>query len=153
MNWEAFKDKVREKTNNIFVVEELQRRDDIDADAIEGLYSSWYETIDQSLEETLPKTKCRYFLHARDSNYLKLLELTYRGLTTKPYCRRADLGTLKELQRRIREENLRLYKKAWEENVENLKNVYKDSSKFWNGVGRLIGNPKETRKNIYLTRM
>ena len=104
--------------------------------------------IEHSLDETSPKVKRNYFLHARDSDYLRLMEITYRDLAAKPVWTRADMDMIKELQRRMREENLRLYREAWEEKVEYLNTVYKDSSKFWGGVGRLIGNQKEIQEYI-----
>ena len=71
------------------------------------------------------------------------METTYRDLAAKPVWTRADMDMIKELQRRMREENLRLYREAWEEKVEYLNTIHKDSSKFWGGVRRLIGNQKE----------
>ena len=41
------------------------------------------------------------------------------------------------------EENLRLYKEAWETKIESLNETYKDSAKFWGKVKQLIGIDKE----------
>ena len=147
-NWDNFRDKVRDRIRNSFTINEIEQRNDINADTIEEFYGEWYGVIERSLEETSPKVKRTYFLHARDSDYLRLMETVYRDLAAKPVWTRADMDMIKELQRRMREENLRLYREAWEEKVEYLNTVHKDSSKFWSGVGRLIGNQKEIQEYI-----
>ena len=47
------------------------------------------------------------------------------------------------MQRRILEENLRLSKEAWENKVDWLNEVCKDSTKFWGNIKKLIGSDKE----------
>ena len=76
------------------------------------------------------------------------MESTYRDLVAKPVWTRVDMDMIKELQTRMREENLRLYREAWEERVEYRNTVHKDSSKFWAGVGRLTRNQKEIQEYI-----
>ena len=68
-----------------FNLEELQERRNIEAEEIEDLFKKWYKAIEDTLEETTPTTRIRYYLHARNSDLLKLLELTYRNLTHKPF--------------------------------------------------------------------
>ena len=65
---------------------------------LEDLYRSWYEAIESSVEETSPKTRPSYYLHAQESDYLKLLEITYQDMTNKPYWTRDDIEVLKNLQ-------------------------------------------------------
>ena len=59
-----------------------------------------------------------------------------------------DIETLKNIQQQIQEENLRLYQGEWEKKIENLNRIYKDSSKFWEGVKRLISSSKEKQEYI-----
>ena len=89
-----------------------------------------------------------YFIHARESDNLKLLENIYKVIISKPFWTRHDLDVIKEIQRRLLEENLRLSKEAWETKVNHLNENYKDSTKFWAQVRKLIGNNKV--KNKYL---
>ena len=87
--------------------------------------------------------KLCYYIHARDSDYLKVLEITYRNILDKLHWTREDLDVIKEVQRRLLEENLRLYKEAWETKIESLNELYKDSAKFWSKIKQCIGNSKE----------
>ena len=120
----------------------------IDADKIEELYGQWYKNIDDTLEETNPKTRVSFYIHARDSDFLKLLEITYQNLSRKPVWTREDMEVIRNIQQLMREENLRLYREAWEKKLKHLNRIYKDSSKFWEGVKRLIGTPKEKLEYI-----
>ena len=147
-NWDNFRDKVKDRISNSFTINEIEQRDNINADTIEEFYGEWYGAIKHSLEETSPKVKRNYFLHARDSDYLRLMGITYRDLAAKPVWTHSDMDMIKELQRRMREKNLRLYREAWEEKVEYLNTVHKDISKFWGRVGCLIGNQKEIQEYI-----
>ena len=47
------------------------------------------------------------------------------------------------MQRRILEENLRLSKEAWENKIEWLSEICKDSAKFWGSIKKLIRSDKE----------
>ena len=143
-----FKGRLEIRLEQSFDLEELQERRDIDAEEIEDLFKKWYEAIEDTLEETTPTTRIRYYLHARNSDLLKLLELTYRNLTHKPFWTVNDINLIRNIQQRMREENLRLYREEWETKVESLNRVYKDSSKFWEGVKRLIGSSKEKQEYI-----
>ena len=104
-NWEAFSEKVETRISQTF---------NLEADILQDLYGCWYGSIEASLEETTPTTKLTYYLHARDSDYLKLLEVTYRNICNKQYWTREDIEILKNIQQRIREEDLRLFREEWE---------------------------------------
>ena len=67
----------------------------------------------------------------------------YNQILNKPICTREYLDVIKELQRRILEENLRLSKEAWETKINWLNDICKDSTKFWGNVKKLISNNKE----------
>ena len=103
----------------------------------------WIAIITETSDEIIPKNKLNYFIHARESDYLKLLENTYKTILSKPVWTRNDLGIIKEMQRRILEENLCLSKEAWENKIEWLNEICKDSAKFWGNVKKLIGSDKE----------
>ena len=126
-------------------MEEIRSRRDIDAEAVERMYRQWYEVIEHTLNETSPKVKISYYLHARDSDYLRLLEINYRNLTNRPIWTRDDIETLKNIQQQIREENLRLYREEWEKKIKDLNRIYKDSSKFWGGIKRIHTAPKQKK--------
>ena len=142
-NWELFKEKIEEKIESENVNNNLTDRQDIDATIIENSINKWLNIIKDTRDEVIPKTKINYYIHARDSDYLKLLEIMYNQILNKPIWTREDLDIIKELQRRILEENLRLSKEAWEAKINWLNNICKDSTKFWGNVKKLIGNNKE----------
>ena len=147
-NWELFKEKIEEKIENENVNNNLTDRQDIDAAIIENSISKWINIIKEMRDEIIPKTKINYYIHACDSDYLKLLEITYNQILNKPIWTREDLDIIKELQRRILEENLRLSKEAWETKINWLNDICKDSTKFWGNVKNLLGNNKEITEYI-----
>ena len=147
-NWDMFKGRMEIRLERAFNLEELQERRDIDAEEIEDLYERWYEAIEDTLKEKTPTTRIRYYLHARNTEFLKLLELNYRNLMHKSFWTINDIDLIRNIQQRTREENLRLYREEWETKVENLNRECKDSSKFWEGVKLLIGNSKEKQEYI-----
>ena len=142
-NWELFKEKIEEKTEAENINNNLSDRQDIDAATIENNLNKWMSIITETRDKIIPKAKLNYFIHSRDSDYLKLLENTYKNILNKPFWSRNDLDVIKEMQRRILEENLRLSKEAWENKVDWLNEVCKDSAKFWGNIKKLIGSDKE----------
>ena len=85
-NWELFKEKIEEKIENENVNNNLTDRQDTDAAIIENSINSinkWINIIKET-REIIPKTKINYYIHARDSDYLKLLEMTYNQILNKP---------------------------------------------------------------------
>ena len=147
-NWKLFKERIKEKINNANRENNLNDRNDIDAIVIEISISNWINIIKETRDEMVPKRSLNYFIHARDSDYLKLLEDIYKTIISKPFWSRHDLNVIKEIQGRLLEENLRLSKEAWETKINHLNEIYKDSAKFWDQVRQLIGNNKV--KNEYL---
>ena len=150
-NWELFKEKIEEKIENENVNNNLTYRQDIDAAIIENSINKWINIIKETRDEIIPKTKINYYIHARDSDYLKLLEITCNQILNKPIWTREDLYIIKELQKRILEENLRLSKEAWETKINWLNDICKDSTKFWGNVKKLLGNNKEITEYIINT--
>ena len=140
-NWETFKNNLEARTERTFNLEDLGSRMNIDADEIEELYGQWYKNIDATLEETTQKRRMSFYIHARDSDFLKLLEINYQNLSRKPVWTTEDMETIRNIQQLMREENLRLYREAWEKKLEHLNRIYKDSSKF-------LGGCEETNRNI-----
>ena len=137
-NWELFKEKIEEKIENENKNDNLTDRQDIDdAIIIEKSLKKWISIITETRDEIIPKTKINYFIHALDRDYLKLLENVYEQILNKPIWTREDLDIIKELQRQILEENLRLSKEAWETKINWLNDICRDSTKF-------LGNVKKT---------
>ena len=147
-SWELFIEKREERINNANRENNLSDKNDIDAEEIETSLSNWINIIKDTRDKIVPKRSLNYFIHARESDYLKLLENIYKAIISKPFWTRHDLDVIKEIQRRLLEENLRLSKEAWETKINHLNENYKDSSKFWGQVRKLIGNNKV--KNEYL---
>ena len=121
---------------------DLSQRNDVDAPVIENKIIKWLSIITKTRDEIIYKAKLTYYIHARESDYLKLLEDIHKNILNKSYWTLEDLEILKETQRRIMEENLRLYKEAWETKIQSFNEIYKDSAKFWGKVKQLIGSDK-----------
>ena len=147
-DWDLFKEKIESKIDIENENHTLLERDDVDAQEIENSLHSWLNIITVTRDEVIPKAKLKYSMHGRESDYLKLLETVYTNIIHKLYWTREELEIIKEIQRRIMEENLRLNKEAWETKVESLNDIYKDSKKFWGNIRRLIGSDKD--KTEYL---
>ena len=147
-NWELFKEKIEEKINNANGENNLNDRNDIDDEVIETSLSNWINIIKDTRDKIVPKRSLNYLIHTRESDYLKLLENIYKVIISKPFWTRHDLDVIKEIQRRLLKENLRLGKEAWETKINHLNEIYKDNGKFWGQVRNLIGNNKV--KNEYL---
>ena len=142
-NWDLFKEKIEMKIETENRNNDLTQKNDVDALIIENNIIKWLSIITETCDEIIPKAKFTYYIHARESDYLKLLEDIYKNILNKLYWTRLDIEILKETQRRLKEENLRLYKEAWETKIEYLNEIYKDSAKFWGKVKQLIGSDKE----------
>ena len=112
MNWELFKERIEEKINNANRENNLNDRNDIDTTKIETSLSNWINIIKETRDEIVPKRSLNYFIYTRDSDYLKLLENIYKTIIHKLFWSRHDLDVIKEIQRRLLEENLRLSKEA-----------------------------------------
>ena len=106
----------------------------------------WINIIVETRDEVIPKAKLNYFFHAQESDYLKLLETIYKHISSKPIWSRNDLDIIKEMQRRIQGENLRLIKEAWETKIEWLSEICKDSAKVWGNVKKLIWTDKDKNR-------
>ena len=113
---------------------DLTQRNDVDALIIENNIIKWLSIITETRDEIIPKAKLTYYIHARESDYLKLLEDLSKNIINKLYWTRLDLEILKKTQRRLMEENLRLCKEAWETKIEYLNEIYKNGAKFWGKV-------------------
>ena len=98
-NWELFKEKIEEKIESENINNNLTDRRDIDATIIENGINKWINIIKETRDEVIPKTKINYYIHARDSDYLKLIEITYNQILNKSIWTREDLDIIKELQR------------------------------------------------------
>ena len=142
-NWDLFKEKIEMKIETENRNNDLTQRNNIDALITENNLIKWLSIITETRDEIIPKAKLTCYIHAGESDYLKLLEDIYKNIINILYWARLDLEILKETQRRLMEENLRLYKEAWETKIEYLNETYKDSAKFWGKVKQLIGSNKE----------
>ena len=111
-NWELSKENIEEEINNENRDYDLSDRNDIDAEVIETSLSNWINIIKSTRDKIVPKRSLKYFTHARESDYLDLLENIYKVIISKPFWTRHDLDVIKEIQRRLLEENLRLSKEG-----------------------------------------
>ena len=84
---------------------DLSQRNDMDVPVIENNIIKWLSIITETRDEIIPKAKLTYYIHARESDYLKLLEDIHKNIPNELYWTREDLEILREMQRRIIEEN------------------------------------------------
>ena len=101
---------------------------------------NWIGIIDDAAEETIPKTKITYHIHARESDYLKLLEYQYNQLRNINGWTREQRELIRNIQEQLKEENLRLYREAWNNKIRKLNDIYNDPTRFWKETQKLMGS-------------
>ena len=62
---------------------DLIQRNDVDALVIENNIIKWLSIITETHDEIIPKAKLTYYIHAQESDYLKLLEDIYKNILNK----------------------------------------------------------------------
>ena len=92
-----------------------------------------------TVEEKIPHKKLSYYTHPRDSDLLKLLEMTYEEMKNKNQWTIEDRQVVRRIQEVIKEEATRLYNQKWSETIDKLQDCYGDPMKFWGTVRRLMG--------------
>ena len=112
------------------------------------MFESWMNILINTMNEVVPKTRCIFYVHPKNSDFLRLLMISYGNLKKKNYWIREDIERLKEIQQDLKNENLRLHREAWDNKIDKLNRIHKDSVKFWRGVSQLMGNSKNSVEYI-----
>ena len=136
--WEKYRDIISEKTNDAIINNSLEGRE-INKEKIDGSIGNWIGIIDEAAEEAIPKIKITYYIHGRESDYLKLLENQYNLLRNINGWTREQRELIRNIQEQLKEENLRLYREVWSNKIRKLNNIYNDPTRFWKETQKLMG--------------
>lgn len=147
-NWDGFKRRIEEKIEGELLDNDLTNDQGVNAEKIEESYIRWTKIITDAEDEYIPKTKIKYYIHARESDRLKLLVEQHKNIIKRPYWTIPQYNLIKTIQRNITEENKKLYQEAWDSKIQNLNDIHKDSAKFWGSVRRYLGSSRETAAYI-----
>ena len=109
---------------------------------------NWMKILNETAEESIPKTKTNYYIHPKESDYLKLLEQLYIQIMNYNNWTIEELAMIRQSQVAIKEESIMLCNEKWNEKIYKLNDSYKDPAKFWKGVKNLMGS--DTVKISYL---
>ena len=78
-NWERYKTVVTGKMNTE-INSNLLNSANTDKEQIDNAILNWMNIINDSADETIPKTKIMYYTHPKDSDYMKLLKIAYKQM-------------------------------------------------------------------------
>ena len=148
MDWNVFKTKVEEKMAQENERYDLNNDNRIDANRLDIMFENWMNILINTMNEVIPKTRQIFYVHPKTSDFLRLLMISYGNLERKTYWARKDIERLKEIQQDLKNENLHLYREAWDNKINKLNRIHKDSAKFWRGVSQLMGNTKNSAEYI-----
>ena len=136
-------DKIIMEENNL----PLENRQ-INKEVIDKAGENWMKILNEAAEESIPKTKTNYYIHPKESNYLKLLEQLYIQIMNYNNWTLEELAMIRQIQVATKEESIRLCNEKLNEKIYKLNDSYKDPAKFWKGVKNLMGG--DTVKIPYL---
>ena len=131
-NWDSYKAIIEENTNNTDLNGITKQR-------IDEEIKNWMNNILTAANQTIPKNKPKYYIHAQESDYLKLLEEVYIRLRNYPYWNRETRTMIHNIQEQLRTENQRIYNEKWSTTIAQSQEAYRDPQKFWVGIRRLMG--------------
>ena len=120
----------------------------INKEVIDKASENWMKILNEVAEESIPKTKMNYYIHPKESDYLKLLEQLYTQIMSYNNWPIEESAMIRQIQAAIKEENIRLCNEKWNEKINKLNDSYNDPAKLWKGVKNLMGS--DTVKIPYL---
>ena len=140
-NWEKYKEIIERETNSDEAGININQTDNnnINRAKIDSTIDKWMKNIINASDEAIPKTQITFHPNPRESDYLKLLENTYKNLVRNGLTTREKQQMIKNIQNEIKEENMRLSNEYWNNKIGKLNEIYNDPAKFWRGVRNLMG--------------
>ena len=137
-NWERYKTAVTEKMNTE-INSNLLNSANTDKEQIDNAILNWMNIINDSADETIPKTKIMYHIHPKDSDYMKLLKIAYKQMQNLNGWSREQMIMIRNIQEEIKTESIWLNTEVWNTRIKNLNDIYNNPAKFWKDVQKLIG--------------
>ena len=118
-DWEKYKrlieDKIIMEENNL----PLENRQ-INKEVIDKASENWMKILNEAAEESIPKTKTNYYIHPKESDYLKLLEQLYIQIMNYNNWTLEELAMIRQIQVAVKEEIIRLCNEKWNEKIYKL---------------------------------
>ena len=138
-NWENFQSLVREEM--IVNEQNMRNTEIINKEKIDEHINKWMTTIQTGIKATTPMQSFRLQPNVKESDELRLIELTYNRLrfNTDSWTL-GQIDEIRSLQQRMRTEMSSLSNKFWEDKIENLQDIYNRPEKFWKEVQLLKGS-------------
>lgn len=141
-NWDMYKQKIEEKIEGQDRDIPLQGRR-ITKEIIDEAMGRWMADIIDVTNEVIPEKEKMYYTHPIDSDFIKILEMTYDTLRNKVFWTEDDRQMIRNIQEQIKEEATRMTNVKWTKTIEQVQDYYGDPRKFWNKIRRFMGG-KET---------
>ena len=148
VDWNIFKTRVEEKIAQENERYGLNNEDRVDTNQLDIMFGNWMNILINTMSDVIPKTRRTFYVHPKTSDFLQLLMISYGNLKRKNYWTREDIERLGEIQQDLKNENLRLYREAWDNKIDKLNRIHKDSAKFWRGVSQLMGNTRNSEEYV-----
>ena len=130
VDWDRFRDIIEEKTDRQDRQIPLQDRR-INKDIIDIAMKTWIDDIADTIDDITPTKQLKYYIHPRESDLIKVLEMTYDTLKTKDSWTIEDRQMLRQIQQQIKDEATRLANLEWDKTIKDLQDCYGDATKFW----------------------
>ncbi len=135
-NWEQFKEILSDKIT-------VKNLDNYTTNEIDNEVNSWIKTVKDAMNKTIPKSSHMPVYQTVTTPHIKQIERDYN--TLRNYA--ATYGWTHNIYRehtRIRQELRELCKEAyssnWENNINNIIQISKDTKTFWRKIKLLRGN-------------
>ena len=146
-DWDKYKSIIDRKIEAEINNEPLEG-ERINQEKIDNVISNWIRIVTEAKEECVPKSRANYYIHPKVSDYIKLLEQSYKRLLTLNHWNRNHLNQIRNIQEQSKEESIRLNNEMWNNKIQQVNSLYKDPAKFWDNVKLLMGG--KGIKNSYI---
>ncbi len=135
-DWDKFTEILNEKLN-------VKNLNNFTAEAIDEEVTNWIETVKDTMDKTIPKSKFKPVYQTITTPQIKQLEAEYNNLRNNALTQGWTYNAYRE-HTRLRHELRTLCKEAhnnnWEDKISNIIQNSKDPKAFWNKIKLLRGN-------------
>ena len=116
-NWDKYQEII---TNKI----QISDLNNINKETIDTEIKRWMKTITNAAKEAIPIRKMDYLIHPPDNDFLKVLVDMYNQLKNFDHWNRYQLYLIRNIQKQIKQENLRLYNETWSSKIIKIQDIY-----------------------------
>ncbi len=141
-NWDGFKSVLGNKIQ----VKELDKCSTHD---IEIELKNWMDTVKEAKEKHIPKREHKFSYQLKITPEIKALELSYKTLKQNAERHGWTLGNYGEylrIRQELRAKCKEAWRQNWEENIENIISLSRDSKAFWRKINLSKGKKPNSHK-------